>query len=361
LISEAKPPQARRAGLRVSLIVACRNEAGFIANCLDSILANDFPQEQLEILVVDGLSHDGTRGIVAAYAGRFPFLRMIDNPRGITPCAFNLGLRHAAGDYIMIMGAHSTYSPTYISQCIAYVERYHADNVGGVIRATPRNAGPVAKAIIAALSHPFGVGGAQFRTAKGEPRWVDTVFGGCYRRDVFDRVGSFNENLTYSQDLEFNLRLKSMGGRTLLVPDIVSEYSARSDLRSFVRHNFRNGAWVILPFAYSTVIPVRARHLVPLVFLLAVMGTLLLTLFVPAAWSLAAIVLGAYAAGAMAASVSVAWRERSPAMLLLLPVSFAALHFAYGFGSLLALGRMLGSIAFWRKLGASRTSVASAR
>jgi hypothetical protein len=63
----------------------------------------------------------------------------------------------------------------------------------------------------------------------------------------------------------------------------------------------------------------------------------------------------------MAASVSVAWRERSPAMLLLLPVSFAALHFAYGFGSLLALGRMLGSTAFWRKLGAGRTSVASAR
>ena len=113
-----------------------------------------------------------------------------------------------------------------------------------------------------------------FRVHTDEPKWVDTVFGGCYRREVFDRVGLFNENLVRGQDMEFNLRLKKAGGKTLLVPDIVSYYYARSDIKSFWKHNFTNGVWAILPFLYSPIMPVSWRHLVPLIFVTAFLDRL---------------------------------------------------------------------------------------
>jgi cellulose synthase/poly-beta-1,6-N-acetylglucosamine synthase-like glycosyltransferase len=331
---------------KVSVIVPCRNEGAFIGRCLDSVLANDYPAQRLEILVVDGMSTDGSKELLQSCAEKFPHIKILENEKKVTPLAFNLGIRHATGQVVMILGAHSTCAKDYISKCVRYLDEYNADNVGGIMKTLPRKPGLVGEAITTCLSHPFGVGGSYFRIHTDKPRWVDTVFGGCYRREVFQKIGLFNEHLTGSQDIEFNLRLKKAGGKTLLAPDIVSYYYARSDLKSFWRHNFRNGVWAVLPFLYSPVMPVRWRHLVPLAFVLGLLGSAVFALVVRSGWYVLACIVGAYAIAAFASALHVAVKKRGFQYLLIMPVVFASLHLGYGLGSVWGLTKALAVVAF---------------
>ena len=121
----------------ISIVVPCREEKKYIAQALKSILANDYPQDRLEVLVVDGMSKDGTREIVAEFSRNFPMIKLLDNPRKITPAALNVGVSQARGDTIIIMHCHSNYPPDYISKLLAWQEKTGADNVGGVWRTLP--------------------------------------------------------------------------------------------------------------------------------------------------------------------------------------------------------------------------------
>jgi len=318
----------------VSIVIPCRNEEVCIVQCLDSIIANDYEKDRLEILVVDGRSEDGTREIVERLAQRYPFIRLLDNPKKITPVALNIGITKATGDIIMRVDAHARLKKDYILRCVESLNKYGADNVGGIMKTLPQGGGLLGEAIVLSLSHRFGVGNSYFRTHTSTPKWVDTVFGGCYRNDVFQKVGLFNEALARGQDIEFNLRLKKAGGRTLLVPDIVTYYYyARSDLRSFWKHSWTNGVWAILPFLYSPIMPVAWRHLVPLAYVFGLLGSVTLgLLWPPFLWLWLAIVT-VYGLASLAASFQIAWRERGPRYLAVMPLAFAMLHFAYGLGS----------------------------
>jgi glycosyltransferase involved in cell wall biosynthesis len=328
----------------VSVIVPCRNERDFIAQCLDSILASDFPLNRLEVLVIDGMSDDGTREVLAEYQRLHHTVRVIDNPRGITPAAFNLGVEHSRGDLVMIMSAHATYAPEAIRKCVAYSASYDADNVGGICVTVPRTKNLAGKAIVLALSHRFGVGGAQFRTGGfSTPRWADTAAFGCYRRNVFDRIGTFNEQLLCSQDIEFNLRLMAAGGRTLLAPDVVVNYFARADMYSFRKHNFRNGRWVVLPFLYCDVMPVRLRHLIPMFFVCSLLASAALGLFFPIFRELLLAIAATYLLASIAVAFQIAARARDWRLIFLMPLIFLFLHLPYGFGSLSALGTAAAS------------------
>ncbi|HLW77461.1 MAG TPA: glycosyltransferase family 2 protein [Bryobacteraceae bacterium] len=322
----------------VSVIIPCRNEAAFIGRCLDSILENDYPREAMEVIVADGMSTDGTRALIDEYAARDRRVRRIDNPERVTPCALNRAIHVSAGEVIARVDAHARIAPNYLSRCVFYLELTEADNVGGAMRTLPRAEGPFAGAIVAALAHRFGVGNSYFRIGRARAEWVDTVFGGCWRREVFERIGLFNERLTRSQDMEFSRRLKRAGGRTLLAPEIESEYFARSDLGSFWRHNFSNGEWAVLPFLYSDAIPVSLRHLVPMMFVMGLAAGAM-----AAAWTgipLAAIGIP-YLAASAASSVELAWRARRWDSLWKLPVVFASLHVGYGLGSVRGLFKLV--------------------
>jgi glycosyltransferase involved in cell wall biosynthesis len=331
----------------VTVLVPCRNEGRFIAPCLASILENGYPTHRLEVLVVDGASTDDTADQVRRFAASHPSVRLIDNPRRVTPVALNLGITSAKGAYILWMSAHNTYLAGYIRECVAAAERFGVANVGGGIETVARDTNLMAPFVVAALTHRFGVGSSAFRLASSEPQWVDTVFGGCYRRDVFDRVGLFNEALTRGQDMEFNLRLKRAGLRTLLLPTVRSIYHARSRYLEFLRHNWTNGVWAILPFRYVEHPPVGLRHLIPMTFAGALVTALVLATTVPhGIWALAALG-SAYILAATAASVDVALRFRNPLYLLVMPWMFLSLHLSYGGGSLWG-GAQLGG-AWLRK------------
>src|SRR5882724_2247566 len=199
----------------VSIVIPCCNEREHIVPCLDSILASDFLPNVLEVLVIDGMSDDGTAEIACTYATTHPVVRVVQNPERTVSYALNRGIREARGEVIVRMDTHVTYSPTYLRTLVDALVAYRADNVGGLITTMPGDDSAVAHAIALALSHWFGVGNSYFRigTPTPEPRWVDTVPFGCFRRQVFERVGLFDEDLVRNQDDEFNLRLVRGGGR----------------------------------------------------------------------------------------------------------------------------------------------------
>ena len=332
----------------VSIIIPCRNEEKFIGECLDSIVANDYPKDRLEVLVVDGMSQDRTKEIIASYADRYSLIRLLDNPKKTTPAALNTGIRSAKGEIIMRMDAHATYEKDNISKSIKYLNEYNADNMGGVMITQPRNSTFMGKALALALSNRFGVGNSVFRTGTKEPMWVDTVFGGCYRKEVFEKIGLFNEDLISTQDMEFNLRLKKEGGRVLLVPEIISYYYTRSDFRSFCKNNFRNGLWAILPFKYSKIMPVSWRHLVPLAFVSSLIGSIAISAFSSIFFWLFWLILGSYFLSNAYFSIKISKKEKDLKYIFIMPLIFGSLHLLYGLGSLWGTLRSAVSKQFWK-------------
>lgn len=317
---------------KVSVIIPCRNEGYFIGKCLNSIIANDYPKDRLEVLIIDGMSEDKTRITVEDYANKYVFIKLLDNPKKITPAALNVGIANATGDIIMRMDAHSTYPPNYISGLVGWLEKTRADNVGGVWITVPATQTLMAEAIALALSHAFGVGNAYFRIGVNEPRWVDTVPFGCYRRDVFDRIGRFDERLVRNQDIEFNTRLRKVGGKVCLVPDVHSSYHCRPDLRQLWVQNFQNGQWNIYTIAL-TGWSLSWRHFLPLGFVAGLIGSGGLAIWFPAfAWLFGAVI-AAYFMSATIASLGSSTGRRASSRVLL-PLVFLVLHLSYGLGSL---------------------------
>ncbi|HEY9515155.1 MAG TPA: glycosyltransferase family 2 protein [Gemmatimonadaceae bacterium] len=316
----------------VTVVIPCRNERGWIDACLESLLRTTYPLERLEIIVVDGMSDDGTRDVVARHAAEHAHIRMLDNPARITPVALNLGIAGARGEVIVRMDAHNIYPDSYVPALVDWLLRSGADNVGGVCVTEPGGPGVMARAIAVALAHPAGVGNSRFRIGTSEPRWVDTVPFGCYRRAVFERIGMFDEDLVRNQDDELNMRLIRAGGRILLVPDVVSRYHARDGLAKLWR--------MYLQYGYFKPLVARKvggiftwRQLVPPAFVLAFVACALLAVLAPATALLFAVLAGSYALLVLIVAASVVPRH-GPAVGAALCAVLPALHFSYGLGFL---------------------------
>jgi glycosyltransferase involved in cell wall biosynthesis len=321
----------------LSLIVPCRNERDYIGRCLDSILAQDYPTGRIaEVLVVDGQSDDGTRGIIDQFAKRNPIVRLVDNPRRIVSAALNIGIHEAVGEVIVRFDAHATYPPTYLSRLVPALKDYGADNVGGVIATIPADDSPTAQAIAAALSHPFGVGDSYFRIGTGEPRWVDTIAFFCCRREVFERVGGFDEELVRGEDCEFNFRLRDGGGRVLLVPGVEARYYARRTFGQLVRMLFQYGYFKALMMRKMGRV-MSVRQFVPTGLVVALIGNALLSPWVPPARLLLALVAGTYAIALVVSSLH-AGKHRGLRCTMMLPAAFTLMHFSYGIGFLKGIG-----------------------
>jgi len=309
--------------IEVSIIIPCQNEEKYIGKCLDSIINQDFPKENLEVLVIDGMSEDKTKEIIEKYANQYSFIKLLENSKKFTPFGLNIGVKEAKGEIILRMDAHASYEKDYISKCVKYLNEFNADNVGGILKTLPAENTISAEAIALSLSHPFGVGTSYFRLGAKEPREVDTVFGGCYKREVFEKIGLFNENLKRSQDIEFNLRLKRAGGKILLVPDIISYYYPKSNLEDFFLHNFEDGTWAVLPLKFVKT-PLKLRHYIPLIFVL----TLPLSI-----WP--------YIPISLFFSAQIAFCEKDPRLFFVMPLIFATRHFGYGLGSIWGLVKII--------------------
>ncbi|NVO02408.1 MAG: glycosyltransferase family 2 protein [Bacteroidetes bacterium] len=322
---------------KVSIIIPTYNEELFLVNCVDSILKNKYPKQQLEIILIDGLSTDKTTEIAKEIIeeNKEVSIQLISNPKKTFPCAVNLGVKDSTGDFIMILGAHAVYDEMYIPLCVENSLKYDADNVGGILNTIGLNQSLTGKLITNVLSSPFGVGNSVFRTGTDKVTEVDTVFGGFYKRSVFDKIGYFNENLRSSSDMDFNVRLKKTGGKIILDPLIIATYYTRSDFGKFMKNNWRNGFWAIYPLRFVDYLPVSIRHLIPLFFICGVIGGSVLSLFSNVFLFLFLGVLSLYVL--LSFYFSIPFVKKGFANIIFMPFLFLFLHLTYGCGSLLAI------------------------
>lgn len=332
---------------RVTVVLPCRNEGRYIGPCLDSILAAAYPADALEILVIDGKSTDDTRKRVMEYVAANPRIRLLDNPKRIVPTALNIGIREATGDVIVRMDAHVVYPPEYIPRLVAALAESGADNVGGCMITLPADGTAVAQAIAIGLGHPFGVGNAHFRIGSRGSRLVDTVPFGCFPKDVFRRVGLFDEEMVRNQDDEFNNRILRHGGKILLVPDVVCYYYARGSYRKLARMFFQYGAFKPLAARKAGRI-MTIRQLIPAAFVVGLFGSAAAVLIWPPAIWLTAAIAGTYAAAVVASSVRVV-RSHGRRCAIALMAVFPVVHFSYGLGFLRGLwAGLTGRMGRWR-------------
>lgn len=323
----------------VSIIIPCRNEEKYIGKCLDSIVLQNFPKAKMEVLVVNGASEDKTKEIVKEYTGRYPFIKLLENPKKFTPFGLNTGIKAAKGEVIVRMDAHAGYKKNYVLKCLNYLEKSGADNVGGIIKTLPAENTLSAKAIAFSLSHPFGVGSSYFRLGSKKPKLVDTVFGGCYKRKVFEKIGLYNEKLTRSQDIEFNKRLKKGGGKILLVPEITAFYYPQADFKKFLKHNFNDGIWTTYPLKFGIKI-FSFRHLIPLLFVSFLSILIIFSFLFPVFLYLFLFTILVYFSAGFYFSIKTAKKNKDFSFLFLMPVSFACRHIGYGFGSFWGLVKL---------------------
>lgn len=323
----------------VTILVPCRNEVRYIEECLFSILANTYDKNLLEVLVIDGLSDDGTRKEIERIAAEHPLVRLVDNPKRTTPAALNVGIQRAKGDVLIRMDAHATYPSDYISKLIDWQRKTGADNVGGIRIAVAADRTSMATAIACGVSHPFGVGTSNYQVGLTMPKWVDTVWGGCFRKELFQTLGLFDEQFVRNQDDEFNHRLIAKGGRVLLVPDVHVFYVARNSLSKLWRMYYQYGYFKPLT-AHKLGKVMTARQLAPAAMVivgllsLAFAGcftkSLFLFLGLTSTYLIVSLVLG------IQTGMKKGWRVG-----LRMPIVFPTIHLAYG------IGFLQGALTFW--------------
>ena len=315
---------------KVSLVIPCLNEERFIRGVLDDILQQDYPKSEMEVLFVDGGSTDQTRKILTEYHRQNPYIQLIENPDRYVPQAMNRGIQQASGSVIIRLDAHASYPPDYVSKLVYWLEKTGADNVGGIWITKPRSDSAKALAIASVLAHPFGVGNSMFRLGVDEPTEVDTVPFGCYPRKVFDQYGYYDERLHRNQDIELNKRIRKMGGRIILVPEVSCTYYARDTYRGLWRNNFQTGRWVLHTYRYAKQ-PLSLRHFIPFLFV-SYFGLALLWAIKLAFIEMQSSLEYLFLLPLIAYLLLISWASLGKHIPQRF-ISFLTLHFGYGLGS----------------------------
>lgn len=323
----------------VSVLMPVRNEAAFIERSVGAVLAQDYPRERLEVIIADGLSDDGTRNVIEALMLRNPNVKLIDNPGKIVSTGLNAALRAAKGEIVIRVDGHCEVASDYVRCCVSHLSQADIDVVGGPVKTLGETY--TAKVIAAAMSSNFGVGGSVFRVGTYETQLVDTVpFPAC-RRETIRQAGEFDEELVRNQDDEYNYRVRKMGGRILLCPDIRSLYYSRASLLKLWNQYCQYGYWKVR-VTQKHPRQMQPRQFVPALFVIALAILLITAPFLLVNKLILGATLLAYMVLSLAASGSAA-RRTGWRLLPLLPIAFTIIHLAYGLGFLVGLAR------FWNR------------
>jgi glycosyltransferase involved in cell wall biosynthesis len=248
----------------VSIIIPVYNEEKYIERCLDSVAAQTYPKDKMELVIADGMSTDKTREKIGLYRDKLN-IKLVDNEKRIVTYALNLAIENATGDYIIRLDAHAKYQDDYIEKCVYYLDNTDADNVGGVAETV--GIGKFGEINAEILSSKFGVGNSHFRT-DGESGYVDTVPFGAFRKEVFEKVGLFNPELPRSEDNDMNSRIRAAGGKIFLAADIRFTYFCRDTVGGLLNQGIKNGNALFLTLRKNPK-AMSLRHFIPFLFVLS--------------------------------------------------------------------------------------------
>jgi glycosyltransferase involved in cell wall biosynthesis len=328
----------------VSIVCPVYNEEKYIRDCIDSILCQDYPKEGMEVIFVDGNSTDNTVKIIEEYTNNCPFIRVIRNPARIAPVAMNLGIKESRGEIIVRLDAHATYAPNYVSVLVNKLIELNADNVGSPCKTDVLNKNPKTLAIREVLSNRVGVGNSIFRIGINKVKEVDTVPFGCWRKDIFGKIGFFDVRLNRNQDFELNKRIKKNGGKIYIIPDTYCIYYARETFKKIAKNAYDNGKWNILTIFYTKdMASLSLRHYIPVVFLFSLFVPLLFMKIFFMAIHISIFSLCAYLLLIIVTSISLTIKKKIKFIYLFF--TFFILHISNGFGAIAGIITSLFLIA----------------
>jgi len=314
----------------VSIIVPCYNEQATIRLVLEAIYQQSFPLIDLEVVIADGLSTDLTRRIIEKFQNEHPDLdiQIIDNQKRTISAGLNLAIEASKGEYIIRLDAHSIPGRNYVNDCIESLEAGKGDNVGGVWDIKPQVDTWIAKSIAAAASHPLGVGDARYRLG-GDAQLVDTVPFGAFRRSLIKKIGYFNESLLTNEDYEFNVRVRTSGGRVWMDPKIRSQYFTRPTLKALARQYGRYGYWKA-QMLRENMGTIRWRQLLPPFLVFSIIILIAGSLMFPKLWPWLFLVLGLYIFTLLLVGIQVSIKSRFLPYVLGVPLAIATMHLVWG-------------------------------
>lgn len=325
----------------VAVVIPTLNEEKFIAKCIDCLITQTFPFEKIDLMVVDGGSVDKTYEIVESYQKQHKNIRYIHNPKKIQSVAFNIGVAESSAPVVIRLDAHAIYNTDYIEKCIEGLKTDNTrGNVGGRCIILPFNDTLWANANAILNYSRFGIGGSAFRVGM-KPEYVDSVPFGAFPRSVIEKVGGMREDLPRAEDNEYNSRIRKAGYKVYFDPEIVSSYYARPTLRTSCKQMYANGESIGHLF-YVDRESIGLRHLIPLLFVVGVIGGIILSFVCWQFLYALAIGLGAYFLCDLVASLLAA-KEHGWKYFLPLFIMFFCVHVSYGWGTIVGMftGRKL--------------------
>ena len=325
----------------ISIVIPCKNEEKYIEKCINSFLninSNNIKNDQIEILICDGMSTDRTREIIKSISEKYPQVKVLDNTKQKTPFALNLGINNAKGEYVLIASAHSSFDSNYIDVLMDQMQQLKADVIGGVMVTKVLNKNKKTNSIIKVLSHKLGVGNASFRVGVDKPKRVDTVPFGLYKLELLKSVGGYDNRLIRNHDIELSKRLLFKNAKIFLTPDTKCYYYARENLLDIAKNNYRNGKWNLKTvFITKNFSSLSLRHFIPLAFLLSLTLPVILSFFIhPKLAYLSVAIFIIYLLVVISVSIQIKLSDKNTSILYLI-LSFITLHLSYGLGSLLGL------------------------
>ena len=322
--------------MTVSILMPIYNEANFIHQSLDSILVQDYAQEFIQIILIDGESDDGTLEIIQKYVKSHQNILVMNNPAKIVSTGLNRALSIATGDVIIRVDGHSIIEDNYVSKCIELInQKPEASCVGGAIKNI--SSGILGNSINIAQASLFGVGGVKFRGSNHKGQFVDTLAFGAYRRNVFEKIGGFDEELVRNQDDEFNFRLLQTGGMIWMDPEIKSYYYPRTSIKKLFKQYFQYGYYKIRVIQKRRAVA-SLRHIIPGLFTLSLLTSICLGMYMKS-FILMSSIIAPYIFLNITATVLTIYSNKGSIpeqqSYLLIPFVFLILHFSYGIGFLL--------------------------
>lgn len=319
----------------VTAMVVVRNEEKYIKISLESLLEQDFPDDKYEVLVIDGMSDDGTmetiQEVLNNYKGKVK-ISILKNENKLLASGWNIGIKNAKGKYVVRIDAHAKASKDFIRKNIETMKKLPEDVacVGGSLTSVSLEKDD--KTISKVLSSPFGVGNSKFRYSN-EAQYVDTVAFGLYKKEVFEKVGYFDETLARNQDNNMHNRIRKAGFKFYFNPEIQSEYYVRNNLKKMLKQGFQNGKWNIIVYRQDRK-SLSIRHLVPLVFVLSIILMTILSFVNRVFGYLFIFEILLYILLALIFAIK---RTKNIFEIFKMILYFLLLHVSYGTGSLLSI------------------------
>ena len=316
---------------KISIVIPTYNEKEYLSKCLDSIILSSDQQCDIEILIADGMSTDGTRNILRQYKNKYNFIKIVDNHKRYQSFALNILINIASGDLIIRCDAHCIYPHNYISELLKWHEKNIADNIGGCWENHPGSKTKIAESIAIATSTPIGVGISYRTISSNSEQFVDTVPFGSWRKNSFDKFGLFDEKFLRAQDLDHNMTIKENGGKILLLPWLKIQYYARSTWWKLIKMFFNTGYWKVkINKKHKKMSSVR--QLIPFGFVLINLSLLTVAIFSLVGLKIFLFYNVFYFVSILFGALFYSLKNRRIDLTLHIAITYILSHFSYGAG-----------------------------